>query len=98
MQAAITAVQHTATARVIAIRQEAWRLATQATQDAEDAKSAQIKAQAELAEFRSKLGEKIRDAVLKTSAKERERSEQALAEERGRSETNHHHTRCILSS
>ena len=85
LQAAITAVQQTATARVIAIRQEASRWVTQANEDAEDAKAAQIKAEAELAEFRSKLGERVRDAVLKTSAKERERSAQALAAESGRS-------------
>ena len=87
MQAAITAIQASATARVIAIRKEAGRWVAQANEDAQDAKAAQIKAAAELAEFRSKMGEKVRNAVLKTSAKERERSAQALAVERGEFET-----------
>ena len=79
MQAAITEVQETATARVIA----AGRRVAQAKEDAHDAKAAQIKAVAELAEVQSKMEEKVRNAVLKTSAKERERRAQALAEERG---------------
>ena len=85
LQAAIAAVQQTATARVIAMRQAEDRRVAQATEDAENAKAAQIKAEAELANFRSKLGERVRDAVLKTSAKERERSAQALAAQSGRS-------------
>lgn len=83
LQAAITAVQQAATARVIAIRKEAGRWVTQANQDAEDAKAGRIKAEAQLAAFRSTMAEKVRNAVLKTSEKERERSAQALAKEKG---------------
>ena len=50
LQAAIAALQHTSTARVIAIRQEAGRWVAQANGDAEDAKAARIKAEAELEE------------------------------------------------
>ena len=85
LQAAIAAIQHTSTARVIAIRQEAGRWVAQANQDAEDAKAAQVKAEAELEEWKKQMGEKIRNAVLKTSAHERERGAQALAAERGAS-------------